>query len=72
MKKYTNQIDKIVAQIDNIQRAIIEKNPFGDRENHEEALDELTRAATCLEDVCSVFEREEAYKDAKNQMELNL
>lgn len=72
MKKYTNQIDKIVVQIDNIQRAIIDKNPFGDRQNHEEALDELTRAADCLEDVCGIFEREEAYEEAKNQMKLDL
>jgi len=72
MKKYTNQIDKIVVQIDNIQRAIIDKNPFGDRQNHEEALDELTRAAACLEDVTDIFDREDAYEDAKNQMKFDL
>ena len=72
MKKYSSRIDKLIVQIDNIQRDIIDKRPLSDKLNHEEALDELTRAADCLEDVCGIFEREEAYEDAKNQMKLNL
>ena len=48
------------------------KNPFGDKQNHEEALDELTRAADSLEELCGIFEREEAYEEAKNQMKLDL
>lgn len=72
MKKYSARIDKLIIQIDNIQRDIIDKRPLSDKLNHEEALDELTRAATCLEDVTNIFDREDAYEEAKKQMSFNL
>jgi hypothetical protein len=72
MKKYSARIDKLIIQIDNIQRDIIDKRPLNDKLNHEEALDELTRAATCLEDVTNIFDREDAYEEAKKQMSFNL
>ena len=72
MKKYSSRIDKLIIQIDNIQRDIIDKRPLSDKLNHEEALDELTRAATCLEDVTNIFDREDAYEEAKKQMSFNL
>ena len=72
MKKYSNRIDKLIIQIDNIQRDIIDKRPLSDKLNHEEALDELTRAADCLEDVTNIFDREDAYEEAKKQMSFNL
>ena len=72
MKKYSSRIDKLIIQIDNIQRDIIDKRPLSDKLNHEEALDELTRAAACLEDVTNIFDREDAYEEAKKQMSFNL
>lgn len=72
MKKYSARIDKLIIQIDNIQRDIIDKRPLSIKLNHEEALDELTRAATCLEDVTNIFDREDAYEEAKKQMSFNL
>ena len=72
MKSYIAKINQIISQIDEIQQKVIAQEPFGDDENHEEALDELTRAADALEDLCEIFERDEAYSDAKNQMNLNL
>lgn len=72
MKKYSSRIDKLIIQIDNIQRDIIDKRPLSIKLNHEEALDELTRAATCLEDVTNIFDREDAYEEAKKQMSFNL
>ena len=72
MKKYTNQINQIISQIDEVHREVIAQKPFYDDENHEEALDELTYAAATLEGLSYIFERDEAYQDAKNQMNLNL
>ena len=72
MKKYTNQIKQIISQIDEVHREVVAQRPFYDEENHEEALDELTSAASTLEDLYYIFERDEAYQDAKNQMNLNL
>lgn len=71
MKNYTSKINQIVSQIDEIHREVVAKNPFHDDENQEEALDELTSAAATLEDLCYIFERDEAYQDAKNQMNLD-
>lgn len=72
MKNYTNQINKIISQIDEIQRQVIADKWFDDEENHEEALSDLTSAASTLEDLHQLFERDEAYSDAKNQMNLDL
>jgi hypothetical protein len=72
MKSYITKINQIISQIDEIHREVIAQKPFYDEENHEEALDELTSAASTLEDLCYIFERDEAYQDAKNQMNLNL
>jgi hypothetical protein len=72
MKNYTSKINQIISQIDEVHREVIAQKPFYDDENHEEALDELTSAAAALEDLCGIFERDEAYQDAKNQMNLNL
>jgi hypothetical protein len=72
MKSYITNINQIISQIDEIHREVIVQKPFYDEENHELALDELTSAASTLEDLCHIFERDEAYQDAKNQMNLNL
>lgn len=72
MKSYITKINQIISQIDEIHREVIAQKPFCDEENHEAALDELTSAASDLEDLCYIFERDEAYQDAKNQMNLNL
>ena len=69
---YTNQINKIISQIDEMQQQVISDKWFDDEENHEEALDELTSAASTLEDLHRLFERDQAYTDAKNQMNLDL
>lgn len=72
MKSYITKINQIISQIDEIHREVIVQKPFYDDENREEALDELTSAASTLEDLCYIFERNEADQDAKNQMNLNL
>jgi MinD-like ATPase involved in chromosome partitioning or flagellar assembly len=67
-----NTINHIINQIDEVQQKVAANKPFHDDENHEEALDELTRAADALEEVCSIFERDEAYQEAKQQMQFSL
>lgn len=71
MKNYITKINQIIAQIDEIQRQVIAGQPFYDEENLEEALDELTCAASSLESFIDIIDRDEAYRDAKNQMDLN-
>jgi len=72
MKKYTQTIKQIIVQINNLHAQIIDDDPFTDDENREEAFNELAIAVCSVEELCEIFDRDEAYAEVKKQMSLNL
>lgn len=75
MKHIIEKIDSIISQIDEVYADLtVEKQILGvkNEDNQEELLDELTSAANSLEEAVNVIERDEAWEEAKQQMQFSL
>lgn len=75
MKHIIEKIDSIISQIDKVYADLtVEKQILGvkNEDNKEELLDELTSAANSLEEAVNVIERDEAWEEAKQQMQFSL